>query len=223
MFYAIGRIIGLTLGYPLQLLFFKRKTYYEYGEDGSRTNVFKGGKLIISNHFNMFDYVLTSFIVYPRKLNVVASEHAFRNPWFSFGVRFFGAIKADRTTKSMRFVDESARIIKERRQLVQIFPEGRNTPDGNIHAFKPSYLVIAYRAGCPIVPIITDGNYGVFKRTSVIIGQEIDVSPFFKTDARTPSREELAAANEYVHSKVLELREELERLKNKKTEKRKND
>ena len=221
MFYAIGRIIGLTLGYPLQLLFFKRRTYYEYGEDGSRTNVFKGGKLIISNHVNMFDYVLTSFIVYPRKLNVVASEHAFANPFFREGVKFFGAIKANRVSKNMKFIDESVRVITERRQLVQIFPEARNTPDGKIHDFKPSYLVIAYRAGAPIVPIITDGNYGVFKRTSVIIGQEIDVSPFFKTDARTPSREELAAANEYVHSKVLELREELERLKKQKNGKKK--
>ena len=29
MIYEIFRIIGLVLGYPLQLLFFKRKTYYE--------------------------------------------------------------------------------------------------------------------------------------------------------------------------------------------------
>jgi hypothetical protein len=39
------------------------------------------------------------------------------------------------------------------------------------------------------------------------------VSGFFKTDARTPSREELAAANEYVYSKMLELQTELEKRK----------
>ena len=32
MFYDIMRTIGLILGYPLQLLFFKRKTYYENGK-----------------------------------------------------------------------------------------------------------------------------------------------------------------------------------------------
>ena len=209
MFYAIGRIIGLTLGYPLQLLFFKRRTYYEYGEDGSRTNVFKGGKLIISNHFNMFDYVLTSFIVFPRKLNAVCAEFAFKNPLLRFGMKFFGAIQANRITRNMRFMDGAAAVIKKG-QIVQIFPEGRNTPDGKIHEFKHSYIVIAHRAKCPIVPIVTDGNYGIFKRTSVIIGKEIDVSQFIVSDRNTPTREELQRANEYIFNKVLELREELE-------------
>ena len=39
-------------------------------------------------------------------------------------------------------------------QLVQIFPEGRNTPDGKIHEFKQSYIVIAHRANAPIIPIV---------------------------------------------------------------------
>ena len=213
MIYAIFRFIGLTLGYPLQLLFFKRKTYYE---DKKSTHIMKGGKLIITNHFNMFDYVLTSFVVYPRKLNVVASEAPFKNPFLRFGMKFFGAIQANRVTKNMKFMDECAKVITERRQLVQIYPEGRNTPDGNIHEFKHSYLVIAHRAKCPILPVVTDGNYGIFRRTSVIIGKEIDISSLITSDARTPSREELERANEYVFGKVLELRRELDLRKAKK-------
>lgn len=209
MIYAIFRLIGLVLGYPLQLLFFKRKTYYE---DKRQTHIFKGGKLIISNHFNMFDYVLTSFIVFPRKLNVVASEAPFKNKFFRFGMKFFGAIQCNRETRSMRFMDEAAAVIK-RGQLCQIFPEGRNTPDGKIHEFKRSYLVIAHRANAPIIPIVTDGNYGIFKRTSVMIGKEIDISSFFSSDRAIPPREELEKANEFVFNKVLELREELERRK----------
>ena len=104
---------------------------------------------------------------------------------------------------------KSAKAIKKG-QLVQIFPEGRNTPDGKIHEFKKSYIVIAHRAGAPIVPIVTDGNYGVFKRTSVIIGKEINVSDFIRSEGRTPTREELDRVNEYVFEKVLALREELE-------------
>ena len=124
-------------------------------------------------------------------------------------MKFFGAIQCNRETKNMRFMDEAANVIKKG-QLVQIYPEGRNTPDGKIHEFKRSYLVIAHRAGAPIVPIVTDGNYGLFKRTSIIIGNEIDVSQFFTTDKPTPPREELDRANEYVYNKILELREELE-------------
>ena len=116
MIYAIFRLIGLTLGYPLQLLFFKRKTDYE---DKKSTRIMKGGKLIITNHFNMFDYVLTSFIVYPRKLNVVASEMPFKNKFFRFGMKFFGTVEANRETRSMRFIDQSVDIINKG-QLMQM-------------------------------------------------------------------------------------------------------
>ena len=206
MLYSFFRIVGLILGYPLQLLFFKRRTFYE---DKKSPRTFKGGKLIISNHFNLFDYVLTCFIVFPRKLNAVASEHPFKSPIARFGMKFFGAIEADREKKNMRFMDKSADIIKNG-QLVIIYPEGRNTPDGKMHKFFHSYLVIAHRAGCPIVPMVTDGCYHPLKRTCVMIGNEIDVSPFFTKDKRTPSREELCAANEYVYSKMLELQTLLE-------------
>ena len=108
--YAIFRTIGLITGYPIQLLFFKRRTFYE---DKKSTHLFRGGKLIVSNHFNMFDYVLTSFIVCPRKLNVVTSEAPFKNPFFRFGMKFFGAIQANRETKNMGFMDESAKAIKK--------------------------------------------------------------------------------------------------------------
>ena len=213
MIYHFFRLLGLIAGYPLQLLFFKRKTYYE---DKKSTRVRVGGKLIISNHFNLFDYVLTCFIVFPRKLTAIASEHPFRNPFFRFGMKFFGAIEANRETRSMKFMDEAAAVIRKG-GLVQIFPEGRNTPDGKIHSFKQSYLVIAHRAKCPILPIVTDGNYGIFRRTHVMIGKEIDVSAFF-AGAR-PTREELSRANEAVHAKVLALREELEARKQKKHKK----
>lgn len=212
MFYTIFRIIGLVTGYPMQLLFFKRKTYYK---DRKKTNIKKGGKLIISNHYNILDYVMTSFIVFPRKLNVVSCETPFKHKIVVFGMKFFGAIQANRETRSMGFMDECAEVLKKG-QLVQIFPEGHNTPDGKIHEFKHSYLVIAHRAGVPIVPIVTDGNYGIFKRASVIIGEEIDISRFVTSNRRTPTREELEKANEYVFNYVLELREELEELKNKK-------
>ncbi len=212
MIYEIFRILGLITGYPFQLLFFKRKTYYV---DKKNTHLFKGGKLIVSNHFSMLDYVLTSFVVFPRKLNVVASEMPFKNKLLRFGMKFFGAIEANRETKNMSFINKCADVLKKG-QLVQIYPEGQNTPDGKIHEFKPSYTLIAHRANVPIVLIISDGNYGIFKRTSVIISEEIDVSKFIDVNAKTTKKEERLALNNYIHKRALELREELEVLKNKK-------
>lgn len=213
MIYDIFRIIGLITGYPIQWLFFKRKTYYE---DKKNTNLRKGGKLIITNHYNMFDYVLVSFMVFPRKLNAVASEMPFKNKLLKFGMKFFGIVEANRENKNMNFIDICASIIKDKRQLVQIYPEGRNTPDGKIHEFKRSYILIAHRAQAKIVPIVTDGNYGIFKRASVIVGKEIDIYQFIDKDKKVIGREDRERINAYIYNKVLELREKLEKLKNKK-------
>lgn len=214
MFYEIFRIIGLVTGYPIQLLFFKRKTYYL---DKKNTQLLKGGKLIVSNHFGMLDYVLTSFVVFPRKLNVVASEMPFKSKLLRFGMKFFGAIEANRETKNMSFINKCADVLK-RGQLVQIYPEGKNTPDGKIHEFKASYTLIAHRANVPIVLVITDGNYGLFKKTSVIVSEEIDVSKFMDVNSKTTKKEDRERLNNYIYTRALELRAELELLKNKKKE-----
>ena len=163
----------------------------------------------------MLDYVFACYLVALRKLNVVASEMPFKSKITRFGMKFFGAIEANRETRNMRFVDVCADVLKSG-QLVQIFPEGKNTPDGKIHEFKPSYTLIAHRANVPIVLVITDGNYGLFKRTSVIISEEIDVSKFINPNSKITSKEERENLNNYIYKRALELREELEVLKNKK-------
>ncbi len=213
--YWLGRWYGIINAYLVQLVFFKKKVYYEEGRP--RKRYIKGGALIISNHYNVFDYILNMFLLLPRKLNPVSSEMPYKNKLLAFGMNFFGSIQANRITKDMSFMDKSAEVIRSG-QLVQIFPEGRNTDDGSLQPFKQSYIVIAHRANCPIIPIVTDGNYGFFKRAHVIIGKEIRLSDFGIGEKM--NRLERERANEYIYAKVLFLRKELERLKKKDSNKK---
>ena len=212
MFYSFFRILGMILGYPIQLLFFKRKVFYE---DKKNTKIRKGGKLIISNHYNLFDYGLNAFMVFPRKLTAVSSEIPFKYGIARFGMKFFGTIEATRDTCNMGFVEQAAEVIRKG-GLVQIFPEARNTPDGKIHEFKPSYVVIAEMAECKILPIISDGNYGVFKRVSVMIGKEIDIGQIVTAKNGVLTKQDVNQINQVIFDKVLQLRETLEQLKTKK-------
>ena len=212
MFYSFFRILGMILGYPIQLLFFKRKVFYE---DKKNTKIRKGGKLIISNHYNLFDYGLNAFMGFPRKLTAVSSEIPFKYGIARFGMKFFGTIEANRDTYNMGFVEQAAEVIRKG-GLVQIFPEARNTPDGKIHEFKPSYVVIAEMAECKILPIISDGNYGVFKRVSVMIGKEIDIGQIVTAKNGVLTKQDVNQINQVIFDKVLQLRETLEQLKTKK-------
>ena len=216
MFYTFFRWLGMVLGYPIQWLFFKKKVYYE-GEKNKDWK--KGGKLIITNHFNMFDYGLVSFMVFPRGLIAVASEMPFKSKITRFGMKFFGTIEANRETKDMGFVEKAAEAIYKGK-LVQIFPEGRNTPDGKMHPFKPSYVLISNLADCKIVPIVTDGNYGLFKRTSVIVGKEFHLSDIIQSKSTLLTKEEVEQANEIIYHKMLGLRDQLEQLKANKRKKK---
>ena len=212
MIYTFFRWLGMILGYPIQWLFFKRKIYYE---DKKNNDWKKGGKLIIGNHYNMFDYPLVAFMVFPRQLIAVASEMPFKSSFARFGMKFFGTIQANRETKDMSFIEKSAEAIYNGK-LVQIFPEAKNTPDGKIHDFKPSYVLIADMADCNIVPVISDGNFGLFKRTSIIIGKEIHLSEIIGVKTDDLTKEEINLVNQVIHKKALDLREKLDKLKNQK-------
>ena len=207
--YDIFRWFAIIQGFWLYWLFFKRKTYYEDGNTRHKARRFKGPKLIISNHKSVLDFMLNMYVVLPRKLWVVASEHAYRNKLQGFGMRFFGGIPCDRRIRSMRFMERSVEVLK-RGGLVQIFPEGKNTDDGLIGPFYPSYIVIAHRAGVPIVPVLTDGSYGFRKRAHVLIGCEIHTGDYIKTEGPIIPREELAAANEAIHERFLALKADLD-------------
>ena len=205
----IFRWFAIIQGFWLYWLFFKRKTYYEDGDPRRKSRRFKGAKLIISNHYCVLDFMLNMFLVLPRKLWVVASEHAYRNKLQGFGMRFFGGIPCDRRIRSMRFMERSVEVLK-RGGLVQIFPEGKNTDDGLIGPFYASYIVIAHRAGVPIIPIMTDGNYGFFKRTHVLVGNEIDLKDYITAEGPIIPRDQLESANEAIRSKVLALKADLD-------------
>lgn len=205
--YGFFRWLAIVTAWPVQLLFFKRKTYYE---DRKAQNRFvKGGALIISNHYSVFDYMVNLFLFPGRKLFVVMAEMIFKKgKFFHWAMRCFGGIRSDRDIMGMRFIDESVRVL-EKGKLVQIYPEAHITKDGNMLDFKPSYIMIALRANVPIIPVMTDGNYGFFKRVHVLIGKKIYLSDY--CTSLNPSREEIIELNNIVRNKAVELREELNR------------
>ena len=200
------RLYVLVTGFIPYLLVYKPKVYYEEGT--RRSNRIKGGALIVSNHFLFMDYPMTMFHWFGRRTHCVMLEYVFKKSAFlRFFTRIIGGISAERDAKRMGFMDESVREL-ERGRLVQIYPEAHNTPDGKIHDFKPSYVLIALRAGVPIVPFILDGNYGAFKRAHAIVGKPIDLSEY--CSSADPTREEIDALNRLVRGRALELKKTLD-------------
>lgn len=202
------RYLALIPGWLYHWIFFTTKTYYEdKSVQGKRV---KGGALVISNHRHVYDYFVNIFVFFPlRKLYVVMKSDIFRKSAFCrWGLKCFGAIPADRDQRGMRFMDDSIRLL-HKGKLVQIFPEGYNAPTKDMLPFKTSYILIAQRADVPIVPIITDANYGLFRRTHIIIGKPICLSDY--CEHANPSRQEIEYLNFIVRERCMSLQAELER------------
>ena len=199
------RWVGILSGWPIQLVFFKRKIYYQNRKVQGRR--IKGGALIISNHYCPVDFIVNNFLLFPRMLYVVASEHAFKTPGLKLGMKFFGGIETDRNVRGMSFIHQAAALLKKGR-LVQIFPEGHNTEDGKIHPFYPSYLVLALMGNVPIIPVILDGNYHIKKRQHTLIGEPIDLRDHFPDGKYT--QQDLDRVNDLIYRHVLELKQSLD-------------
>ena len=202
----ILRWYGMLSGYPLYLAFFKRKTYYE--DKSVQGRFVKGGALIVSNHYHVCDFIVNAGLFPFRKLYVVLKSDVYKHKFIAWGMSIFGGIKSDRDSMGMRFIDESVAHLKKGR-IVQIFPEAYITHDGEMREFKTGYIMIAQRADLPIIPVVTDGNYGWNKRVHVIIGKPMLLSDY--CSAANPNREQITELNRIVRDKCLELQAELRR------------
>ncbi|MBO4366099.1 MAG: hypothetical protein J5843_00440, partial [Clostridia bacterium] len=82
--YFLARWIGLLSALVPGLILFKPKIYYETA--GMKPHRFKGGALVVSNHYAVFDYMVTVFLFLPRFLRVVSAEFPYHNRFLTFGM-----------------------------------------------------------------------------------------------------------------------------------------
>lgn len=206
MIKEILRVLAIITGWPVQLIFFSRKTYYE--DKKSQGKRVKGGAILISNHTSIMDYMVNLFIFPFRKLYCLIAEVIYKKGFFMrFLVNCMGGIKVDRFSKDLGFIDEGVAVLKKGK-LLQIFPEGRISNDKKLLPFTPSYILIALRSGAPIIPVVTDGNYGLFKRVHILIGKKIYLSDYCKST--NPTKEELEKINKIISRKIALLKNTLQ-------------
>ncbi len=163
---AFAKVTGILPA----LLFFKPKRYYL--SDKSPRKLPKPC-ILMSNHRSLMDFVLY-LVLYPwRTLRFWMAEVLFnKGKFFSSFLYSMGGVYVNREAYSFEFVGRSLEIL-EKGGTLGIFPQGRLPLNGKPFPFKPSIAYVALRTDAPIVPVYTDGNYGLFKRAHVMVGEPI--------------------------------------------------
>ncbi len=126
--------------------------------DPEKTYIFAG------NHTSQYD--IFSFQGYfPHDFRWIAKKELFRVPVFGQAMHKVGYIPIDRShgRQALKSLDEAARRIAAGSSVL-IFPEGTRSADGSLQEFKTGAVVLAIKAGVPIVPLGFTGSYGVLPK-----------------------------------------------------------
>ena len=199
------------MAWPVQLIFFKKRIYYEDKKDTSR--FIRGGALVVSNHRSLMDFMMAIFLFPFRKLYCLMSELIYSHGWIvSALTTVMGGIKIDRRNYDFSFINKSVDMLNKNK-LLAVYPEGKVNKNNGLLKFHPTYILIALKSGKPIIPIYTDGTYSIKKRTRVVIGKKIYLSDY--CNSTNPTKEEIEYLNNIVKNKINELSKICKEEKNK--------
>lgn len=158
--------------------------------DAQQTYIFAG------NHCSQFD--IFSFQGYfPHDFRWIAKKELFRIPLLGQAMHHAGAIFIDRShgRQALKSLDDAAKQIAAG-DSVLIFPEGTRSPDGFLQEFKTGAILLAIKAGVPIIPIGFNGSYEVLPKKQILPRSgkiTIRIGPAIPTDHYKSSDKQVLA------------------------------
>lgn len=163
--------------------------------------------ILVSNHVSLMDFVLYLLVFLFRTVRFLAAEVLYnKNKVMALLLNLLGCIRVEREAKSFGFVSDALDALNNG-GIVGVFPQARLPIKGQKFPFTVSTAFIALRSDALIVPLYTDGNYGLFKRAKVVIGAPIKLAQFSKEGLN--EQEQLTYLTKLLEEKVFALKEEI--------------
>jgi len=123
-----------------------------------------GSAVYISNHQSFLDPMLVGFGL-ARPVNYMARSTLFDTPGLKQLMESLNAFPVKRGTADTGALKEAMRRLKAGGQVL-VFAEGTRTRDARIGSFLPGVALLAQRAAKWVVPVVIDGAFDVWPRTS---------------------------------------------------------
>ncbi|MBW6519765.1 MAG: 1-acyl-sn-glycerol-3-phosphate acyltransferase [Desulfoarculaceae bacterium] len=129
----------------------------------------QSGYIYCANHLSQFD--IFSFQGYfPFSFRWLAKEELFKTPFLGRAMRNAGAIAINRShgREALKSLQQAAARIHDGTSVL-IFPEGTRSTDGTLQPFKGGAMLLAIKAGVPIVPVAFVGSYSVLPKGAIFV------------------------------------------------------
>lgn len=174
-------------------------------EDTERTQM--PGFLLCSNHIANLDPVVIVAAI-RIKINWMAKESLFKIPVLAPLIRALGAYPVNRASGDVGAIKRTIAQLKECKS-VGIFPQGHRQPgvDPRTTEFRHGAGMIAYRAGCDVLPVAIETKsrkLKLFSKTVIIVGERI---PFAQLGLEEGNTEAYKRATELIFDRICKLGE----------------
>jgi 1-acyl-sn-glycerol-3-phosphate acyltransferase len=159
-----------------------------------------GTCLFVANHTSSADAPAVVGAI-PRRIAILLKKSLFAYPIVGQAFHLAQFIPVDRSKQESAIASlEKAIEAMRAGQSFLIYPEGTRSPDGRLQEFKKGAVVMAIKAGVPIVPIACSGAHRVMRKRSLKIHPgEIVVEFLAPIDASQYTFEEREKLNAVVH------------------------
>ena len=160
-----------------------------------------GPCLFAANHTSTLDAPAVVGAI-PRRIAILLKESLFRFPIVGQAFRLAGFIPVERGHESAVVSLEKATTALRAGQSFLIYPEGTRSGDGRLQRFKKGAVVMAIKAGVPIVPVACSGAHLLMKKRSLELhpGEILVKIPSPVTiDAKAFSLDDRDALNDLMH------------------------
>lgn len=162
-----------------------------------RENVPQSSCVICANHSGLADPVWAVLAMKPHMVPwIMAKKSVMSKPVIKSILGAFGAFGVDRDNPDLHAVKKSLKVLKDGEQLM-IFPEGTRVKHGKTVVPKSGAVMLANRAGVPILPVYISRNRKPFRKIKVVIGK-----PYLPELAAKPTAEELQEATDELMRKI---------------------
>jgi 1-acyl-sn-glycerol-3-phosphate acyltransferase len=156
--------------------------------------------LFAANHTSSADAPAVVWAI-PRRIAILPKKSLFRFPIVGQAFRLAHFIPVDRKNRdsAIQSVEKATEAMLAGQSFL-IYPEGTRSPDGRLQNFKKGAVVMAIKAGVPIVPMACSGAHRVMEKRSLVIHPgEILVEFLDPIDSSKYSMEQRDLLNDHIH------------------------
>ena len=159
-----------------------------------------GTCLFVANHTSSADAPAVVNAI-PRRIAILLKKSLFRYPIVgqAFQLARFIPVERSKHDSAIASLEKAIEAMKQGQSFL-IYPEGTRSPDGRLQEFKKGAVVMAIKAGVPIVPIACSGAHRIMEKRSLIIHPgDILVEFLDPVDAPSYTFEQREELNAIVH------------------------